>query len=215
MLGFLPSPWRGSLFPTRAWVSDPAFLWASPPRGLFQTLEEPFRARLEEGQHSVPQWDPPPCAGELGLILFHQGTRSELTRSPAVFVAFSFTSVVDLIISLEEDGYISGFVEVYIREGEPHLRTAHGILICYWDGIIHYGLYLAMIAAIGQRKSYRNLGLFWLGSLMMSIVVFLLGNLIGTGVQRVADPSRLPPSPPFSPVGLLPGTCPAGRGGWC
>ncbi|KAK4807940.1 hypothetical protein QYF61_016171 [Mycteria americana] len=64
-------------------------------------------------------------------------------------------------------------------QGEPYLRTAHGIMICYWDGIIHYGLYLAMIAAIGQRKSYRNLGLFWLGSLMMSIVVFLLGNLIG------------------------------------
>ncbi|KFV98298.1 Transmembrane 6 superfamily member 2, partial [Eurypyga helias] len=96
---------------------------------------------------------------------------------PAVFVAFSFTSVVDLIISLEEDGYISGFVELYVREGEPYLRTAHGIMICYWDGIVHYGLYLAMIAAIGQRKSYRNLGLFWLGSMMMSIAVFLLGNL--------------------------------------
>ncbi|XP_009696227.1 PREDICTED: transmembrane 6 superfamily member 2, partial [Cariama cristata] len=107
------------------------------------------------------------------------GTRSELARSPAVFVVFSFTSVVDLIISLEEDGYISGFMEVFVREGEPYLRTAHGIMICYWDGIVHYGLYLAMIAAIGQRKSYRNLGLFWLGSLMMSIVVFLLGNLIG------------------------------------
>ncbi|XP_068776052.1 transmembrane 6 superfamily member 2 isoform X3 [Struthio camelus] len=96
-----------------------------------------------------------------------------------VFVVFSFTSVIDLIISLEEDGYISGFMEIYVREGEPYLRTAHGIMICYWDGIIHYGLYLAMIAAMSQRKSYRNLGLFWLGSLMMSIVVFLLGNLIG------------------------------------
>uniref|UniRef100_A0A8C0F6K7 Transmembrane 6 superfamily member 2 n=1 Tax=Bubo bubo TaxID=30461 RepID=A0A8C0F6K7_BUBBB len=117
-------------------------------------------------------------AGLFSIIFFVSGP----ARSPAVFVVFSFTSVVDLIISLEEDGYISGFVEVYVREGEPHLRTAHGILICYWDGIIHYGLYLAMIVAIGGlcgHVSYRNLGLFWLGSLMMSIVVFLLGNLIG------------------------------------
>uniref|UniRef100_A0A8B9UFH5 Transmembrane 6 superfamily member 2 n=1 Tax=Anas zonorhyncha TaxID=75864 RepID=A0A8B9UFH5_9AVES len=96
-----------------------------------------------------------------------------------VFVAFSFTSAVDLIISLEEDGFVSGFAEVYVREGEPYLRTAHGIMICYWDGLVHYGLYLTMITAMSQRKSYRSLGLFWLGSLMMSIVVFLLGNLIG------------------------------------
>ncbi|NXC77395.1 TM6S2 protein, partial [Anhinga anhinga] len=96
-----------------------------------------------------------------------------------VFVVFSFTSVIDLIISLEEDGLISGFMEVYVREGEPYLRTAHGIMICYWGGGIHYGLYLAMITAIGQRKSGGGLGLFWLGSLMMSIVVFLGGGLIG------------------------------------
>ncbi|XP_010723309.1 transmembrane 6 superfamily member 2, partial [Meleagris gallopavo] len=96
-----------------------------------------------------------------------------------VFVLFSFVSAIDLIISLEEDGFISGFAEVYVREGEPYLRTAHGIMICYWDGIVHYGLYLAMITAMSQRKSYRSLGLFWLGSLVMSILVFLLGNLIG------------------------------------
>ncbi|NXE99458.1 TM6S2 protein, partial [Menura novaehollandiae] len=96
-----------------------------------------------------------------------------------VFVVFSFVSAVDLIIALEEDGFISGFAELYIREGEPFLRTAHGILICYWDGIVHYGLYLTMVAAIGHRKNYRSLGLFWLGSLLMSVVVFLLGNMIG------------------------------------
>lgn len=42
---------------------------------------------------------------------------------PAVFVVFSFTSIVDLIISLEEDGFISGFMEVYVREVPPHPRT--------------------------------------------------------------------------------------------
>lgn len=36
-------------------------------------------------------------------------------------------------------------------QGEPYLRTAHGIMICYWDGIVHYGLYLTMITAMSQR----------------------------------------------------------------
>ncbi|NXA19948.1 TM6S2 protein, partial [Ibidorhyncha struthersii] len=125
-------------------------------------------------------------AGLISIIFFVSGGSHFQDPLFCVFVVLSFTSVVDLIISLEEDGYISGFMEVYVREGEPYLRTAHGIMICYWDGIVHYGLYLAMMAAIGQRKSYRNLGLFWLGSLMMSILVFLLGNMIGTGVRRGA-----------------------------
>lgn len=41
-----------------------------------------------------------------------------------MFVAFSFTSAVDLIISLEEDGFVSGFAEVYVREVPP--RPASG-----------------------------------------------------------------------------------------
>ncbi|XP_009993380.1 PREDICTED: hyaluronan and proteoglycan link protein 4 [Chaetura pelagica] len=116
--------------------------------------------------------------GLISIVLISGGSHFQ-DPFYCVFVLFSFTSAVDLIISLEEDGFISGFVELFVREGHPYLRTAHGIMICYWDGIVHYGLYLAMITAISQRKSYRSLGLFWLGSLMMSIIVFLLGNLIG------------------------------------
>jgi len=59
------------------------------------------------------------------------------------------------------------------------LRTAHGVFICYWDGTVHYVLYLAMAGAIHRRKRYRNLGLYWLGSFIMSILVFLPGNLLG------------------------------------
>ncbi|NXD14265.1 TM6S2 protein, partial [Nothocercus nigrocapillus] len=117
-------------------------------------------------------------AGLFSVILVSGGSHFQDPLF-CVFVVFSFTSAVDLVIALEEDGFISGFMELYVREGEPYLRTAHGIMICYWDGTVHYGLYLAMIAAMSQRRSYRSLGLFWLGSVMMSIVVFLLGNLIG------------------------------------
>ncbi|XP_060089391.1 transmembrane 6 superfamily member 2 [Heteronotia binoei] len=96
-----------------------------------------------------------------------------------VFMVFSFTSVIDTIIALEEDGYIGGFMEFYMNEGEPYLRTTYGIMICYWDGVVHYGLYLVMIATMSQSKSYRNFGLYWIGSLTMSLLVFLPGNVVG------------------------------------
>ncbi|NXW81206.1 TM6S2 protein, partial [Hirundo rustica] len=118
----------------------------------------------------------------LGLVSFLILTGSiSLFQDPlyCVFVAFSFVSAVDLLIALEEDGIISGFSQLFVREADPHLRTAHGLLTCYWDGSVHYGLCLGLAAAAGSRKNYRSLGLFWLGSLLMSAVVFLLGNLIG------------------------------------
>ncbi|KAM5307986.1 transmembrane 6 superfamily member 2 isoform 2-T2 [Glossophaga mutica] len=119
----------------------------------------------------------------LGLLFVavYSLSRGEIYYDPlyAVFAAFAFTSVVDLLIALQEDGYMVGFMEFYTKEGEPYLRTAHGVFICYWDGIIHYLLYLAMAGAIRRRKSYRNLGLYWLGSFVMSLLVFLPGNILG------------------------------------
>lgn len=119
----------------------------------------------------------------LGLLFVtvYSLSHGEITYDPlyAVFVIFSFTSLVDLVIALQEDGYVVGFMDFYTKEGEPYLRTAHGIFICYWDGTVHYLLYLTMAGAIRKRKGYRNLGLYWLGSFAMSLLVFLPGNILG------------------------------------
>ncbi|XP_068943008.1 transmembrane 6 superfamily member 2 [Petaurus breviceps papuanus] len=115
------------------------------------------------------------------IVAISSLTQGEISHDPlfAVFTIFSFTSLVDLFIALEEDGYVTGLMEFYTREREPYLRTAHGILSCYWDGTVHYLLYLTMTGAIAKRKKYRSLGLYWLGSLVMSIMVFVPGNILG------------------------------------
>ncbi|KAM7410218.1 hypothetical protein PAMA_001594 [Pampus argenteus] len=96
-----------------------------------------------------------------------------------VFAVFSFTCVIDLTSALEYDGIISGFMEFYRKTGEPYLGTAYAIMMCYWDGIAHFIMYLMMISRITDRKAYRTLGLFWAGSLSANMSVFIVGIVAG------------------------------------
>lgn len=38
-----------------------------------------------------------------------------------------------------------------VFQGEPYLGTSYGIMMCYWDGIAHFIMYLMMISRITDR----------------------------------------------------------------
>ncbi|XP_029930077.1 transmembrane 6 superfamily member 2-like [Myripristis murdjan] len=96
-----------------------------------------------------------------------------------VFAEFSFTCLVGLTNALEQDGFISGFMGFYLRMGEPHLSSAHSVMMCYWEGLVHFVLFLTIIHRMARGKSYRILGLLWAGSSIAQQLVFIPGVVIG------------------------------------
>lgn len=99
-----------------------------------------------------------------------------------VFTIFSFTAVADLLLALTISDYSSAF-HFYLEQGEVYLKTAHGMFINYWDGTVHYALYLIMLYSMltkrTETKFYRFLSLFWCGSIINSLIVLVGGAAVG------------------------------------
>uniref|UniRef100_A0A672SHV2 Transmembrane 6 superfamily member 2 n=1 Tax=Sinocyclocheilus grahami TaxID=75366 RepID=A0A672SHV2_SINGR len=119
------------------------------------------------------------------FLLVYLATRYNPTKDPLfyVFAEFSFTCVIDLTSALEYDGFTSGFMEFYQKTGEPYLGTPNAIMMCYWDGIAHFILYLMLIHRMSSKQQYRTLGLFWAGSLCANMIVFVPGIVVGSEIR--------------------------------
>ncbi|KTG02891.1 hypothetical protein cypCar_00035634 [Cyprinus carpio] len=115
------------------------------------------------------------------FLLANLSVKSKQSTDPLfyVFAVFSFTSVVSITNALQHHGFIKGFMDFYISKGEPYLSTAHGIMMSFWDGVLHYGLLLVMVHRMTAGKPFRSLALVWAGSMMASQIVLITGIVVG------------------------------------
>lgn len=141
------------------------------------------------------KWDSalPVCVGVAlvlvavaGLLFWATGRKAPLAggrkREQIWFYALAisaFTSVASLTVGLELDGIISGFVNVYLKVGEPYLRCSHGAMASYWHGTVMYAMHLMMLAALTWDGNLYCVALFWCGSNVNSTLVLLLGVATG------------------------------------
>ncbi|TRY55177.1 hypothetical protein DNTS_032662, partial [Danionella cerebrum] len=104
------------------------------------------------------------------FLLANRGMKSAAAPDPLfyVFAVFSFTSVLSLTNALQQDGFIKGFMDVYVGKVEPHLSSAHGILLSYWEGLVHFLLLLLIIHRMSEGSSLSLIGSVWTAVKLLS-----------------------------------------------
>lgn len=62
-----------------------------------------------------------------------------------------FVVVIDLIIVLENDGFVYSVMVFYFVSGELYLKSGYGLGINYYDGIIYFVCYIIILFVIDNR----------------------------------------------------------------
>lgn len=122
-----------------------------------------------------------------------------------LFSLFAFTCIVDLMLALNVYGVVD-CINWYLSHGEVYLNTNYGSAINFWDGIAHWALYIAMVWVLCHAHSSktvaagRPLFLYWVGSIMYCLVIFLPGATIGQHSSQLKLSSLLNMPYVFLPV---------------
>ncbi len=97
-----------------------------------------------------------------------------------LFTFFAWTTIIDIQLAMTIDGHI-GVLNFYLEQGERYLQSAYGSLINWWDGTVHFSLYMYILVqlATASTATCRDASLYYVGSIMNSLFVFLPGNVTG------------------------------------
>ncbi|KAH9515265.1 Transmembrane 6 super member 1 [Bulinus truncatus] len=103
-----------------------------------------------------------------------------------IFSIFCYDAMCGLGNILEIDGYIPNLQSNNLTEVDPYLKTAHGTVAAYWNGVAHFFLCLFAIFLYIHRYSHREVSLYWAGSLLNSMIVLLPGYLTGSSAAKLS-----------------------------
>ncbi|KPP60918.1 transmembrane 6 superfamily member 2-like [Scleropages formosus] len=160
--------------------------WTRPSPLKLHLLRDPSRVLFVKNSATLR------CGWKSTEIQEHNHQDMNLPQEICVFffsmsalgVLYVMNNIAAFQDALEQDGFTRGFTEFYQRTGEPYMVTAYAIMMCYWDGIVHFLLYLLLLRRMSRTAPYRSAGLFWAGSCFASMAVFIPGTVIGEAPSR-------------------------------
>lgn len=100
------------------------------------------------------------------------------------FTMFSFAAVADLLIALTLVG-LTDVMNHYFESGEPYLQSGYGFAANAWDGTIHLALYMWLIWHLARGQLPVRSGLFWAGSILCSLFVYMPGSVTGPWAEEI------------------------------